>query len=140
MIVSRVVQYTAAECARLDGFVVNALRDLHLRKGSVPADLLELLAPVHDLAKEFRSSVLVEPGSGTLFDGFGSAAGPLGATERLTTHEAARITGTSESYLRRLAREGVVTATRSGSRGEWLLDGGSLAAWVAGRSNLRKAA
>jgi hypothetical protein len=48
--------------------------------------------------------------------------------------EAARLSGLTDTYWRRLARRGDVTASRSGRRGEWVLDGGSVAAWMAERS------
>lgn len=134
------VQYTGKECAQLDAFVMRALRDAHLRNEPVPRDVLELLAPVHEMAKEFRASVLVKAGSGTVFDRIGSVGGSSVSTERLTVAQAARLTGASESYLRRLARRGDVTATRTGGRGEWILDGGSLAAWAADRNEAGKAA
>jgi excisionase family DNA binding protein len=134
------VLLTAADCARLDAVLMWALRDMQLRDGGLPRDLAEVAAPIHEAAIEFRANVLVKAGSGTVFDRIGSVGGSSVSTERLTVAEAARLTGASESYLRRLARGGVVTATRSGGRGEWILDGGSLAAWTADRNEAGKAA
>lgn len=133
MIVSRAVQFTAEDCARLDGFVMRALRDMRLRNELVPRDVLELLASVHQLAGEFRETTLVTHRSGTAFDQGSSGRGPSEATETLSVPQAARLTGWSQEYLRRLARKGVVSATRTGSRGGWRLDGGQLAALRASR-------
>lgn len=138
----RGVLVTERECAILDAFMMRGLRDLHMRDGGVPHELAEAVADIHQAAKEFRASVLsepsVEPSSGTVFDGSGSVGGSSEVTERLTTQEAARLTGLSDSYWRRLAREGAVQA-QSGSKGQWILDGGAVAAWMADRTHLRKA-
>lgn len=127
-----------AECARLDHVLMRALREAHLRDGGAPQWLLEVAADIHQRAGEFRKNSLVNPGSGTTLDVSGSASGSWVETERLTVREAANLTGTSDSYLRRMARRGDVPASRSGIRGEWVFDGGSLAAWAAER-NHRKA-
>jgi len=132
--VPRGVLLTPADCARLDGLLVRALRDLHLRDGGAPHDLLDVIADIHQLAGEFRASVLVDAGSGTTQAGSGSVGASSEVTERLTVAEAARLTGVSDSYWRRLARRGDVQASRSGSKGEWVLDGGSVAAWAAHRT------
>jgi excisionase family DNA binding protein len=144
------VHLTAAECAKLDGLLVRGLRDLRLRDGTAPPDLLEIVAPIHQAAAEFRASVLVEPatvlvspgfspGSGTGRDSSGSAARSSIATERLSVQQAARFANVSESYLRRLARMGALRGARPGGRGGWTLDGGSVAAWAADRNETRKA-
>lgn len=133
------VYLSARDCAIIDAMLVRTLRDLQLRNGAVPVDLVEVTAPIHQAAREFRANVLVETSSGTAHDSSGSVAGVSEATERLTVQEAARLTGWSTSYLRRLARRGDVSASRSGRMGEWVLDGGSLAARVAERSEIRKA-
>jgi hypothetical protein len=101
------VYLSAAGCARHDAFLMRALRDLQLRDGSLPRDLAEIVAPIHAAAVEFRASVLVEAGSGTADDGSGSLTRVSVGKGRLTVQQAARLTGTSESYLRRLARRGV---------------------------------
>ncbi|MFH9225942.1 helix-turn-helix domain-containing protein [Streptomyces lydicus] len=85
------------------------------------------------MAARFRRSTLVSAGSGTAAPPNGSEEGPSSATEQLTVQEAARLTGVSESYWRRLARRGDVIASRSGDRGQWILDGGQVAAWTADR-------
>lgn len=126
------------DCALLDALLVRMLRDLHMRDGAAPARLLDVVADIHQAAGEFRASALVEAGSGTRFDGSGSGGGSSAATERLSVQEAARLSGLSDGYLRRLARRGDVTASRSGRRGEWVLDGSSVAAWVTDRGE-RKA-
>jgi hypothetical protein len=138
----RGVLLTERECALLDNALMRTLRDIHMRDGGVPRELVEAAADIHQTAKEFRASVLVEPSSepcsGTVFDGSGSVGGSSEVTERLTTQEAARLSGLSDRYWRRLAHEGAVQA-RLGSKGEWILDGGAVAAWLADRNHLRKA-
>jgi hypothetical protein len=137
--VPRGVLLSERDCALLDGVLVRALRDLHMRDGAAPRDLVDVVADIHQVAREFRASVLTETGSGTAFDGSGSVGGSSEVTERLSVQEAARLTGLSTSYLRRAARRGDVQASRSGPRGEWVLDGGAVAAWTADRTHLRKA-
>jgi excisionase family DNA binding protein len=126
----------------LDALLVRALRDVQLRDGGVPQDLLDVMAPVHRAAVEFRENTLVSDGSGTAYDKIGSEGRSSAVTsERLSVQEAARITGFSESYVRRLAREGVVQATRPGRGiGAWQLDGGSLAVLVADRRDRHREA
>ncbi|NNN30733.1 helix-turn-helix domain-containing protein [Streptomyces sp. S3(2020)] len=104
-----------------------------MTNGTVPPRLLDVVTYVHEAAGEFRASVLVEAGSGTEFDVPGSVSGSSAATEKLSVQEAARLSGLSDTYWRRLARRGDVEASRSGRKGEWVLDGGSVAAWVAER-------
>jgi hypothetical protein len=118
----------------LDAVVMLGLRVLHQRNGAVPDDVWNAAADLHEMAGEFRASVLVETGSGTAFDVSGSVSGSSAATEQLSVQEAARLSGLTDTYWRRLARRGDVTASRSGRRGEWVLDGGSVAAWMAERS------
>jgi excisionase family DNA binding protein len=130
----------AADCARLDWLLVRALRDLAMQNGAVPRDVELIAAFVHRAAVEFRASLLVEAGSGTSDDVSGSVARSLVSTERLSPQEAAALTGISDSYWRRLARRGDVHATRSGDRGQWMLDGGAVAARMADRTEARKAA
>ncbi|MEY9839684.1 helix-turn-helix domain-containing protein [Streptacidiphilus sp. EB103A] len=133
------VHLSAADCARLDAHLVRLLRDLQLRDGVAPRDLVEIVAPIHQAAAEFRTTVLVEAGSGTVRDSSGSVTGVSAVTERLSVHEAARFAKVSESYVRRLARRGAVRAAQSGSRGAWQLESGSLAAWLADRNEHQKA-
>lgn len=134
------------DCAVLDDLLVRALRDVQLREGAMPARLAEVAAPIHAAATKFRANTLAERsnasserGSGTGRDTSGSVRRRSAPTERLSVPEAARLAQVSESYLRRLARRGTVRAVRQGSRGGWLLDGGSVAVWVAERSEARKA-
>lgn len=127
------------ECALLDYHLVKLLRDLRMRDGSEPRDLLEVAGPIHAMAVEFRETMLVNPGSGTTGDRSGSVTRVSGETERLSVQQAARFAGISESYVRRLARRGVAQATRSGGKGAWQLDGGLLAAWLADRNESQKA-
>lgn len=135
------VHLSARDCALLDGVLVRALRDMQLRDGGAPSALLEVAAPIHRAAVEFRENTLVEAGSGTGEDGIGSVEGSSVSSERLSVQEAARLTGLSESYLRRLLRGGGLKGTRSGGRGgAWLLDGGSLAVLVADRRDRHREA
>jgi excisionase family DNA binding protein len=129
------VLLTDAECARLDHVLMRALRDAHMRDGGAPQWLLDVAADIHQRAGEFRKTALVSLGSGTVVDESGSGSGSWVGTEQLTVQQAANLTGASDSYLRRMARRGDVQASRSGVRGEWVFDGGSLAAWAAGRNN-----
>ncbi|MEU3340687.1 helix-turn-helix domain-containing protein [Streptomyces sp. NPDC006668] len=129
------VHLTARDCALLDAVLVRALRDMQLRDGSAPQNLLEAVAPIHRAAVEFRENMQVSPCSGTAEDGNSSVKGSSVVTERLTTQEAAQLTGLTDGYWRRLARRGDVTASRSGRRGEWILDGNSVPAWAADRKD-----
>jgi excisionase family DNA binding protein len=124
----------------LDGILVRALRDVQLRDGGVPQALLDVVAPIHRSAVEFRESTLADAGSGTSDDVIGSVAGSSAGSERLSVQEAARLTGISESYLRRLARRGALGGARSGGRGGWSLDGGLVAALVADREDRQREA
>ncbi len=127
------VHLAARDCALLDAVLVRALRDMQLRDGGAPQSLLEVVAPIHRAAVEFRENTLADGGSGTSDDGSGSVAGSSVVSERLSVQEASRLTGISESYLRRLARGGALGGARSGGRGGWSLDGGLVAALVADR-------
>jgi excisionase family DNA binding protein len=130
---------TGRDCARLYGPLLRALHDMRVRDGGVPEELMHLAADVRSSAEEYRASMLVKGVPGTMLAEIDTESA-LSSTERLSVQEAARLTGYSETYLRRLAREGVVMATRSGlGTGGWTLDGGSLAAWLATRDD-RKAA
>ncbi|MFJ9903933.1 helix-turn-helix domain-containing protein [Streptomyces sp. NPDC101152] len=113
---------------------------MKLRDGGAPQSLLEVVAPIHRAAIEFREEMQVSAGSGTGEDGNGSGTRSSVVTERLTTQEAAQLTGLTDGYWRRLARRGDVTASRSGRRGEWVLDGSSVAAWVADRRDRHREA
>ncbi|MDI5964817.1 helix-turn-helix domain-containing protein [Streptantibioticus silvisoli] len=130
---------TLVDCARIDGVLVDALVRISRRDGGVPHDVEEVVALIHQKAAEFRTSVLVDGGSGTARDESGSVQRPLISTERLSTQEAAELTGVSDSYLRRLARRGDVQASQTGRRGEWVFDGSAVAAWKAGRDEVRQA-
>ena len=134
------VHLDARDCALLDAVLVRALRDMQLRDGGAPQSLLEVVAPIHRAAVEFREEMQVSVGSGTGEDGSGSAGRSSAVTERLTTQEAAQLTGLTDRYWRRLARRGDVAASRSGRRGEWILDGNSVAAWVADRRDRQREA
>lgn len=135
------VHLTARDSALLDALLVRALRDMQLRDGGVPQDLLDVVAPIHRAAVEFREDMLVSAGSGTGSDVSGSVGRSSVVTnERLSVQEAARLTGLSESYLRRLARGGALNAARSGGRGGWALDGGYVAALVADRRDRHREA
>ncbi|MFD9659027.1 helix-turn-helix domain-containing protein [Streptomyces mirabilis] len=126
----------------MDGLLVRALRDMQLRDGGVPQDLLDVAAPVHRAAVEFRENALVMAGSGTSADRIGSGGrSSVVTSERLSVQEAARITGYSESFVRRLARKGVLSGTRTGPGiGTWQLDGGSLAVLMADRRDRHREA
>lgn len=124
---------TAEECARLDAVLMRAAREMQLRDGAVPHRLADICADVHQVAAKFRQSALVGGGSGTEEAAGGIPEPSSSATERLSVQQAARLTGLSDSYWRRLARRGDVEASRSGSRGRWVLDGGQVAAWTANR-------
>lgn len=131
------VHLSARDCALLDAVLVRALRDMQLRDGGAPQSLLEVVAPIHREAVEFRENTQVNAGSGTGDAGNGAVERSSGLSERLSVQEAARLTGFSESYLRRLARRGDLEGSQSGSgRGRgWLLDGGSLAVLMADRKD-----
>lgn len=115
-----------------------AVRVLLSRDGTVPARVGELLEEVHRAALEFRVTLLVEPGSGTASDESGSVTGVSPVTDRLSTQQASRIANVSESYLRRLARRGVLKGMR-GHGGGWELDAGAFAVWLAERERLKAA-
>jgi excisionase family DNA binding protein len=129
------VWLSETDCARLTPVLIASLRDMHVRNGGASEDLVEIVAAIRGCAREFRTSSLVKPGSGTGVGRNGSASGSSTATERLTTRQAAQLTGLSDSYWRRLARKGDVTASRTGRRGEWILDGNSVAAWLVEHRN-----
>lgn len=130
---------TAEDACVLDGLVRRAVYDAGRRDGHIPGRLVELSEAIRRAALEFRVAVLVSADSGTGEDESSSVT-PASFTsdERLTAHEAARLAGVSEEFIRRLACEGVLTGTKSGHRGAWLLDPSSVALWTAGR-NRRKA-
>ena len=131
------VVLSGLECARLDGLLMRCLRDIQARDGALPPGLEETISPIHQAAIEFRASVLVNRSSGTALADSGSVKRSSQATERLSVPEAARLAGTSESLVRRLARKGVLQGTRSGGRGAWSLNGGSVAVWMANRSDAK---
>jgi excisionase family DNA binding protein len=123
------------DCALLDPLLVAMLRDLQIRDGGAPQRLYDIAAVIRGCSAEFRASVLVNPCSGTPVDSSDPAGGSSAPTERLTTQQAAQLTGLTDGYLRRLARRGDLTGSRSGRRGEWILDGNSVAAWAAEHRN-----
>jgi hypothetical protein len=51
----------------------------------------------------------------------------------LTVKEAARSSGLSEEFVRRLCREGRAFRARRGRRGAWLIDAAEFAQWAASR-------
>ncbi|WP_424710134.1 helix-turn-helix domain-containing protein [Kitasatospora acidiphila] len=118
----------------LDGLVRRAVYDAGRRDGHVPARVVELAEVIHRAAIEFRTTVLASADSGTGDDSSGSVT-PVSFTsdERLTAHQAARLAGVSEEFIRRLACEGVLKGTKSGHRGAWRLDPSSVVVWMAGR-------
>lgn len=136
------VHLTARDCALVDRLLVSALRDVQLRDGGVPQELLDVVAPIHRAAVEFRENTLVSAGSGTSADRTGSGGrSSVVTSERLSVQEAARITGFSESFVRRLARKGVLSGIRTGPGiGAWQLDGGSLAVLMADRRDRHREA
>lgn len=122
------------DCAVLDAALLLGLQHLTRLNGTPPQAALDAAALLHQRAAEFRANTLISPTAGTAIADSGSAGGSSPATEWLTVHDAARLTGTSTSYLRRLARTGAVRAQRT-SKGGWVVDGGTLAAWAADRSH-----
>lgn len=119
----------------LDAPLRRAVAEIGRRNGGVPSHLVRLAEQVTRTAAEFRATVLVEPGSGTEEDASGSvsALSPVSDNERLSAQQAARLADVSEEFIRRLAAKGVLQGTKSGERGGWLLDPGSVAVWIASR-------
>lgn len=119
----------------LDAVLRRAVADVGRRNGTVPGQLVRLADQVTRAASEFRTTMLVEPDSGTEDDASGSmsALSPVSDLDRLTAQQAARLTGTSRELICRLAAKGVLQGTKSGERGGWLLEPSSVAVWMAGR-------
>ncbi|MEU9406199.1 excisionase family DNA-binding protein [Streptomyces sp. NPDC048281] len=128
------VHLAGADCAVLDALLLRAVVDLERRDGCAPPAVRDAVAVIHAAAIEFRDTVQVKPSSGTSDAPRRSAARRSATSEWLTTRQAATLTGTSESYLRRLARNHEVRATRARDGRGWLLDAGAVAAWAAERT------
>jgi excisionase family DNA binding protein len=139
-VVAAGVLLAGEDCARLDGLLLRALADTANRNGGVPVQVARIAAEIHRAADEFRTNILVNASSGTPRDEISSVKPRSPVTDRLTVQEAAKLAEISEEYARRMARKGVVNATKSGHRGAWLVDSTSLAAWVAERERRRQAA
>jgi len=134
------VYLTPEDCLAIDAILVRGLIGARYRDGVLPSRTEAIAAHVHMEAAEFREKVLVKPGSGTKRDSSGSALRSSEATEWLTIREAAQLSGVSEELVRRLARRRVLNGTKSGHGGAWLLDGNSVAVWIAARKGDRMAA
>lgn len=138
------VVLTGEDCARLNKPLGELLAALARRDGQVPRHLVEIREEIRRAATEFRITTLANPssgpGSGTVRDTSGSRSRPSGASERLTATEAAHLTGVSRELICRLAVRGVLQGTRTGWRGAWELDAGSVAAWSASRKERSEAA
>lgn len=118
------------ECAVIDRALREGLAQLAVRNGAVPAGVEQVAAAVHEAALRFRTSV---PGSGTA-PGVQTAPPAASAPDSdwLTAREVAERHKVSDGYVRRLARERRLVAW-PGSRGMWICDASSVAAWAAKR-------
>ncbi len=130
---------SAADCLRLDGLLMRALRDLQVRDGGLPADLAETVGPIHAAAREFRESALISTGSGTTRAESCSRTRSLQHEHQLSAAEVARIAGVSRELVCRAARDGDLKGSKSGRRGAWEIDPDSAAPWTAERRTRRAA-
>lgn len=138
------VLLTPEDCLAIDAILLRGLVGARYRDGVLPSRAEAIAAQVHAEAVEFRNKVLVTPAfkaaPGTKGDSSGSALRSSEATERLSVRQVAQLSGVSEEYIRRLAGQRVLNGARSGPGGAWLLDGSSVAAWIAARKRDDRAA
>jgi excisionase family DNA binding protein len=129
----------ARDCALIDRALRLGLVELTTRNGAPAAGVEQVAAAIYSAAARFRQHHPVPatvrrsaPGSGT--DPAPNLAPAAASTPNgwKTAQEVADRFSVSESYVRRLARQGRLTARRTG-RGAWLVDAASLAAWAADR-------
>lgn len=125
---------SGADCARLDGVLARALRDLQMSNGHMPPALLDLGTDIHAAALEFRAEMQAAAGSGTAGFHHGRVLTTFEVSaDRLTVEEVSRRIHRSTGYVRRLLRRGDIAGSRTGRRGAWSADEGSVAAWIGDR-------
>jgi hypothetical protein len=124
-------------CAQLDSVLLRALVDAQVRNASVPASLRDVAADIHAVALQFRSSALIDPRSATSEPCVDTETAAWSREQRLSTAQAARIVGVSDSYMRRVIarRNGLGTRVRGGG---WEVDATALALWAAERQQQRE--
>jgi excisionase family DNA binding protein len=130
------VLLTAEDCVTVDRQLLEAIRlGWNARGRTPPHALLALADQINRCAAQFRASVQVEAGHGTVDPRTGRRV-PVSDDKPvwLTTAEAAGIAGVSARYVRELARKGDVEATRSGQGGAWVVDAASLQVWMTHRT------
>jgi len=124
-------------CAQLDQLLLRALVDARLRDATVPPSLRDLAADVHAVALKFRSSALVGPCAATPEPVLDAELPVWNQEERLSTAKAARLTGVSDSYMRRVIARGDVPGRRT-LGGGWEVEATVLALWSAERQQRRE--
>lgn len=122
---------------RLARLALAGLPVCEARAGGVSAEDRALVEALHRAAEQTRTRIArqarrQQAGSGTRRDTGRSVPGSSAPWP--TTSEAAQLYRVSNSYLRRMCREGLI-ANRLAPRGGYLLEPGSLAAWAAGRAS-----
>lgn len=127
----------AQACARLDPFLMRALVDTQRRDAGIPASVREIVADIHQVARQLRTSVLVEPGSATTGSVIDAELPAWGPEERLSTAQAARLVGVTPAYMRRLFHRGDLPATPVHGGG-YEVNAVVLALWMAERQQQRE--
>lgn len=136
-----------ADCVLLDRALRDALKFAWLGRRAIPPHALVVLADlVHSAAEEYRPR---EDRTRPLTSRTGPVSTPIASTSAtsepeevlLTTTEAARYLGVTESYVRKLARKSALRAEQGAGDTGWRFRRNELAAWNAHRKETeRKAA
>ncbi|WP_158697276.1 helix-turn-helix domain-containing protein [Streptomyces hokutonensis] len=125
--------FAARDILTVDRVFADHIRYLRGRDGVLPRDVLALAENVHPFAAEIRRNLRLHTRTAP------RKPRPLTADsepppEWVTVRQAAALTGVSVSYVQRLARRGIVQATRAGDGRTWLVDADGLAVWAARRT------
>lgn len=117
------------DCARLQRAVLEGVAVLTGRNGGMPSQAQAIANEIHAAALRFRTQQRSSrPGSGTDEVPQSQDRAPSTPDKWWTITQAAHEVGTSESYVRRLCRQGRVIARRAANGRTWLVDPGSAAA------------
>lgn len=125
------------DCVVLDAMLGVAVVELRRRHSVMPPMAQQIVDGIHRTADQFRASVHasvhVEAGLESVRDDSGFVSRSSEAAGELSAQDVARLSGVSTQFVCLLARRGVLHGTRSGTRGAWRLDAGSVAIWQAAR-------
>jgi excisionase family DNA binding protein len=130
------------DCALVDRHELAAIHYGYAVRGvAPPAKLLELAAGIHNCAEGFRATVQATAGVGGGSASRGDGVSLSDQEEHpilLTVKEASAAIGVSDTTVKKLLRQSVLTGMKSGQGGAWLIDGACVQAYAASREMKRR--